>query len=80
MGLSNRRKALIYQMAGGAAGGIVMFLLGGKVTLFSGVGFPFLNFLRFGEFTLGGAAGMVVAFAVSLALGLVFGFSTVEEN
>ena len=79
MGLSNRRKALIYQMAGGAAGGIVMFLLGGKVTL-SDVGFPFLNFLRFGEFTLGGAAGMVVAFAVSLALGLVFGFSTVEEN
>lgn len=68
------KKALAYNMLGAAAGAIVMYVLGAKVTLFSGVGFPFLNFLRFGEYALGGAVGMVVAFAASLALGLLLGF------
>lgn len=68
------RRALAYQMIGGAAGGLVMYILGAKVTLFSGVGFPFLNFLRFGEFAVAGAIGMVVALAVGFALGFIFGF------
>jgi hypothetical protein len=55
-------------------------LLGGKVTLFSGVGFPFLEFLRFGEYSVPGAIGMVVAFGVSLALGLVFGFEKAQQK
>lgn len=68
------KKALVYSMLGGAAGALVMFVLGGKVTLFSGVGFPFLNFLRFGEYALSGAIGMIVAFVLPIVLGLVFGF------
>lgn len=36
---------------------MTMGLLGGKVTLFSGVGFPFLEFLRFGEYSVPGAIG-----------------------
>lgn len=34
------RKALAWDMLGAVAGGVTMGLLGGKVTLFSGVGFP----------------------------------------
>ena len=71
--------ALAYNMIGGAAGAIVMFLLGGKVTLFSGVGFPFLNFLRFGEFLVPGAIGMIVAFAVAFTLGMVFGYDKKKD-
>lgn len=75
--------AMAYTMIGGAVGGVFMFIFGAKVTLFSGVGFPFLNFLRFGEYALPGAIGMIIAFAVALALGMIFGFekkSTEEEN
>lgn len=74
------RKALAWDMLGAAAGGVTMGLLGGKVTLFSGVGFPFLEFLRFGEYSVPGAIGMVVAFGVSLALGLVFGFEKAQQK
>lgn len=74
------RKALAWDMLGAVAGGVTMGLLGGKVTLFSGVGFPFLEFLRFGEYSVPGAIGMVVAFGVSLALGLVFGFEKAQQK
>lgn len=74
------KRALAYQMIGGAAGGLVMYILGGKVTLFSGVGFPFLNFLRFGEYAVAGAIGMIVALAVGFVLGFIFGFEKEEAR
>ena len=51
-----------------------MYILGAKVTLFSGVGFVWLNFLRFGEYAVAGAIGMIVAFVVSFVLGMVLGY------
>ena len=74
------KRALAYSMIGSVAGAVTMFILGAKVTLFSGVGFPFLNFLRFGEYAVGGAIGMIVALAVGFALGFVFGFEKVEAE
>lgn len=68
------KKAMLWHMAGGAAGALVMGILGAKIYIFSGVGFPWLNFLRFGEDAIQGAIGMVVAFVVPLVLGLVFGY------
>lgn len=74
------KKALAYSMLGAMTGAVAMFIMGAKVTLFSGVGFPFLNFLRFGEYAIPGAIGMIIAFGASLALGMVFGFERVEEE
>ena len=68
------KRALAYTMLAGSAGAVVMYILGAKVTLFSGVGFPFLNFLRFGEYAVGGAIGMIVACVLGFVLGFVFGF------
>lgn len=73
------RRAMVYHMIGGASGALVMGILGAKIYIFSGVGFPWLNFLRFGEDAVKGAIGMIVAFAVSLALGFVFGFEKRQE-
>ncbi len=68
------RRALAYSLIGGAAGAAVMGILGAKVTIFSGVGLIFLGFLRFGEYAIPGAIGMIVAFSVSFVLGILFGF------
>lgn len=68
------KRAMVYHMIGGATGALVMGILGAKIYIFSGVGFPWLNFLRFGEDAILGAIGMVVAFVVPLVLGLVLGF------
>lgn len=73
------KRALVYQMIGGASGALVMGILGAKIYIFSGVGFPWLNFLRFGEDAILGAVGMAVAFAVPLGLGLVFGYEKSKE-
>ena len=59
---------------GAATGALVMGILGAKVVMFTGVGFAFLNFLRFGEFAMQGLIGMLAGFGVSFALGLIFGF------
>ena len=67
-------------MIGGASGALVMGLLGAKIYIFSGVGFPWLNFLRFGEDAIKGAIGMVVAFAVPLVLGLILGFEKAKPE
>lgn len=68
------KRAMLWHMIGGASGALVMGVLGAKVYIFSGVGFPWLNFLRFGEDAVKGGIGMVVAFTVSLILGFIFGF------
>lgn len=72
------RKALVYSAVGAAIGGCAMGILGAKVTMFSGVGLIFLGFLRFGEYAAAGAIGLLVAFGVSLALSIIFGFE--EKN
>lgn len=68
------KRAMLWHMAGGATGALTMGLLGAKVYIFSGVGFPWLNFLRFGEDALQGGIGLIVAFSLSLTLGFLFGF------
>ena len=73
------KRAMVYHMIGGATGALVMGILGAKIYIFSGVGFPWLNFLRFGEDAILGAIGMVVAFVVPLVLGLVLGFEKSKE-
>lgn len=74
------KNALLWHVAGSVAGSLVMFILGAKIVMFSGVGFPILNFVRFGEYAVQGAIGMAVATAVSLVLGLVFGFNKHPET
>ena len=74
------RLALAYTIIGGAVGSAVMFLLGARVTIFTGVGFPWLNFLRFGEAPLLGAVGMLAAFAVPMVLSIVIGFERTKES
>ncbi len=73
------KKAMAWHMIGGAAGALVMGILSAKIYIFSGVGFPWLNFLRFGEDAVQGAVGMIAAFGISLALGLAFGFEKKKE-
>ena len=68
------KKAMAWSMIGGAAGALVMGILGAKIVIFSGVGLPFLNVLRFGEDALQGGIGMAAAFAAALTFGLIFGF------
>ena len=69
------KKAMLWHAIGAASGALTMGLLGAKVVMFSGVGFPWLNPLRFGEDMILGAIGCIVAFVVSLALSLIFGFT-----
>ncbi len=69
------KKAMFWQAIGGSVGALTMGLLGAKVVMFSGVGFPWLNPLRFGGDMLLGAIGCIVGFGVSLALSLIFGFT-----
>lgn len=74
------RKAMIWNMIGGATGALVMGILGAKIVMFSGVGLPFLNVLRFGEDAVKGGIGMAVSFAIALVLGLVFGFDGTKKK
>ena len=68
------RKAFAWHTLASMAGAAVMGILGAKVTMFSGVGFPILNPLRYGETMIQGAIGCATAFAVAVALGFIFGF------
>lgn len=74
--LLRNKKALIWSIIGGMSGGLVMGILNAKVYIFSGVGFPFMNPLRFGPDLIKGAIGCLVSFGVTLALSLVFGFES----
>lgn len=68
------RKALIYSMIGNACGSLTCYLLHAKVYIFSGVGFPFLNPLRFSGDIVQGTIGCLVALAVTFVISMVFGF------
>lgn len=74
------KKAMLWHTIGAISGALTMGILGAKVVMFSGVGFPFLNPLRFGEDMILGAIGCIVAFSVSLILSLVFGFTKKAEE
>lgn len=74
------KMAMAWSIVAGAAGALVMKILGAKIVLFSGVGLPFLNVLRFGEDAVKGGIGMAAAFAVAVALGVIFGFEGTERK
>ncbi len=68
------KKALAWHMIGGFSGGLVAGLIGAKLYIFSGVGFPIMNVLRFGPDIVKGTIACAVGAGVTIALGLVFGF------
>lgn len=73
-------KAMLWNMLGAVSGAVTMGILGAKVTIFSGMGFLWLDFLRFGEDAIFGAIGMIVAFSVSFGLSVIFGFTGSETG
>ena len=73
-------RALLYGMIGSAAGGLTAFLLNAKVYIFSGVGFPFLNMVRFGEDIVPGTIACIVAAVVTFALSMVLGFQGEQKD
>lgn len=78
--LLRNMKALAWTIIGGACGGLTMGLLSAKVYIFSSVGLPFMNPLRFGPDLIKGIIGCAVAFGVTLVLSLVFGFEIGEHK
>lgn len=68
------RRAYAWMAVGGAAGALTCYLLGADVFIFSGVGFPFLNPLRFGPDIVQGIIGCAVAALVTFVLSMLFGF------
>lgn len=66
--------AMAWHVLAAMGGAAVMGILGAKVTMFSGVGFPILNFLRFGEYAIQGAIGCATSFVIAVTLGFIFGF------
>lgn len=74
------KKALAWTMIGGAAGGLVCSLLGAKIYIFSGVGFPWMNVLKYSQDIIPGIIGCAVGAAVTFALAMVFGFSTKKSD
>ena len=61
-------------MIGNMCGALTCYLLSAKVYIFAGVGFPFLNPLRFGEDIVQGTIGCIVGLVVTFAIGMIFGF------
>lgn len=78
--LLRNMKALAWTVIGGACGGFTMGILSAKVYIFSSVGLPFMNPLRFGPDLVKGIIGCAVAFGVTLALSLIFGFEMQNES
>lgn len=74
------KKALAWSMIGGAAGGLVCGLLNARTFIFSGVGFPWMNVIKFGQDIVPGAIGCIVGAAVTFALCMVFGFDSRESS
>lgn len=74
------KKALAWHAIGGAIGAGVVGVLGAKIYIFSGVGFCFLNPLRYGPDVIKGSIGCAIAFIVSFALSMIFGFTGSEKS
>lgn len=74
------KKALAWSMIGGAAGGLVCGLLNARIFIFSGVGFPWMNVIKFSQDIVPGAIGCFIGFAVTFALCMVFGFDNREAT
>ena len=73
-------KVLCYGMIGGAVGGILMGIMHARVFTFSGVGFPFLNPIRFGEDVVKAAIACAIAFIIPVVLSLIFGVDTKKKT
>lgn len=73
-------KVLAYQTIGGAIGGILMGIMHARVFTFSGVGFPFLNPIRFGEDVVQAAICCAIAFAIPVVLSLIFGVNVNKKE
>lgn len=74
------KKALAWSMIGGAAGGLACGLLNARIFVFSGVGFPWMNVIKFSQDIVPGAIGCFIGFAVTFALCMVFGFDNREAT
>ena len=78
--LLRNKKVLIFNMIGGAIGGALMGIMHCRVFTFSGVGFPFLNPIRFGEDVVKAAIVSVIAVVIPLILCLIFGVDTKKKD
>lgn len=74
------KKALAWSMIGGAAGGLACGLLDARIFVFSGVGFPWMNVIKFSQDIIPGAISCAIGFAVTFALCMVFGFDNRESG
>ena len=74
------KKAFAWSAIGGAVGGLACGLIDAKVFIFSSVGFPWMNVLRYGEDIIPGIIACAIGAGVTLALGLIFGFETRESE
>lgn len=68
------RRAFAWWAIGAAVGSVVLYLLGADAYIFSGVGFPFLNPLRFGPDIVPGTIGLCVSALTTFVLSMIFGF------
>lgn len=74
------KKAIVWHTLASMAGALVLGILGAKVYIFSGVGFPFLNPLRFGQDLTKGIIGCAVTAIVGFVLAMMFGFEKKKES
>lgn len=75
--MMRNKKVLVYSILSGAIGGLLMGLLKCKVYTFSGVGFIFLNPIRFGEDVVKAAIVGIICVLIPVLLSMAFG---VEEK
>ena len=73
------KKALAWNMIGGAVGGLLASLLHANVYIFTGVGFPWMNVLMFAQDIIPGTIGCLAGGAVTFALAMIFGFEGQEK-
>lgn len=77
--LFRNKKALAWNMIGGAVGGLLVSLLHANVYIFTGVGFPWMNVLMFAQDIIPGTIGCLAGGAVTFALAMIFGFEGQEK-
>lgn len=74
------KKAFLWRSVGAAIGAVMCYLMSADVYIFSGVGFPFLNPLRFGPDIIPGTIACVASALIAFVLGMVFGFDGGERK
>lgn len=74
------KKALAWNMIGGAVGGLLVSILNAHVYIFTGVGFPWMYVLMFAQDIVPGTIGCLAGGAVTFVLAMVFGFEGQEKK